>query len=174
MLVEPVVNPPASVHDDLLDVWRYNREFAFGAFEKASYGERCSMLLQLLQDGLLAICNRLSLDVAPFETIHAGLMEANFVYRYKNGKPVVHKKAGLSAQLELILTPRDSAVVVEIARTDGGPARTYSFIRDERPDLRFESRYLGKLKWVTPTQIQLLPKDAAIPPIQVEVEAQDG
>jgi hypothetical protein len=173
LLVELQVNQPTTPHDDLIDVWRYNRKFDFAAFERAPYKQRCFVLLAELQAGLLEICEQLHLDAAPFEAIHAEMLNADFVYRYRKGKPVANKAAGVSAQLALILTPAHSAVVADVVKIDGGPARTFTFIQEARPSVRFESQYLGKLEWVTSTKLRLRPKDLSLQPVEVDVEPQD-
>ena len=158
-------------HDDLVDVWRYNCKFDFAAFQRAPYSQQCETLLGKLQDGLLKVCQQLQLDPAPFEKVHAHMVRANFRYRYTRGKPIVNRKAGLSAQLAMILTPTDSAVVAEVASTGGGPPRTVTFIKQARPGVRFEVQYLGKIEWVGLSTLRLLPKDPLTAPIDAGVDA---
>ena len=158
-------------HDDLVDVWRYNRKFDFASFARAPYRQRCQTLLAELQNGLRAICTELHLDPAPLEKAHAGMVKADFCYRYTRGKPVANREAGLSAQLALILTPLDSAVVAEVSSTESGPVHTVTFVKQASPGLRFEVQYMGKVQWANSTTLRLLPKDTSIAPIEVHVEA---
>lgn len=171
LLVQLNVDEQPDEHDDLIDVWRFNRKFDFAAFQRAPYQQQCETLLAELQDGLLKICQQLQVDPASFEKVHADMVKADFRYRYTKGKPVVNRKAGLSAQLAMILTPADSAVVAEVASTGGGRPRTVTFVKQARPGVRFEVQYLGKIEWVGLTTLRLLPKDPSTAPIDVEVDA---
>jgi hypothetical protein len=80
---------------------------------------------------------------------------------------VANKKAGLAAQLGTISTPLYISIVAYLQRLeDGHKLGTLTFVKDENPDLRFEVRYVGKLKWLSPSRLALIPKYPKLAPIE--------
>jgi hypothetical protein len=170
LLVSLHKSEPPRAHEEALNVYIYNVQFNFEAFERASFQERCNIILQTLHAGLLEICQVLRLECDDFVSAYEEVKASNFVYKYRKGNAVVNKKSGLTATLGTINTPAWTAIVAYVqALEDGHEVDTLTFVKSEMPDLRFEARYLGRVKWLSSSHLALIPKDSTLTPIEVDV-----
>ncbi len=156
--------------ENAVDVYIYNCQFNFDRFAKSSYEDRCKLILETLHAGLLKICVALDLKADDFESAYEDVRVSRFVFKYRKGKPVVNRKAGLAAQLGIISTPESMSVIAYVQQlNDEREVGILTFVRSEEPDLRFEPRHLGKLKWVSASRLSLTPNDSSLPPIEVDI-----
>ncbi|MGQ0597926.1 hypothetical protein [Aquabacterium sp.] len=167
LLVELHQSAPDTALQDADTVYICHVQFDFDLFKRGTYEARCEMLLSTLHTGMLRLCEALHLDKAVFEQAHDAVRACHFVYRYRKGKPVLNKKADLSAELGILSTPASERVVAYVSRISSAEdCGTVTFIEDAQPDLHFQARYLGKLKWLSADVLQLTPKDPSLAPIE--------
>ncbi len=170
LLVELHQSAPDSALQDADNVYICHVQFDFDLFQRSTYEARCDMLLSTLHAGMLRLCEALHLDQRLFEQAHEAVRACHFVYRYRKGKPVLNKQADLSAELGILSTPASEWVVAYVSRISSAEDRgTVKFVEQAQPDLHFQARYLGKLKWLSADVLQLTPKDGSLPPIEARL-----
>jgi hypothetical protein len=161
------------LHENMIDVWRYNMAFDFDAFAKKDRREQCEIILDRLYHGMMAVCERLNFPKEPFIDAWHEVKRDNFIYRYTEGKPLARKRFNLEAQIVVIesplTTPRTSigAEVVSIdTRELVGQCTFFTGIRT--------ANYKGRLKWIAPDKLLYIPKDKEIAPVEATLIKPDA
>ena len=153
---------------DMNDVYAVNVIFDFHEYVLKNPLDKAEMLQETLFEGLLEISNELQLSIDPVEAAMKSVEADEFLFEYKDKKPVVRKSAGLYAQAVLAESPiadPGTMIAAEVFEIEGnqiiGSCVFYEFIRLHQ--------YTGKLNWISPSRLIYIPKNESLSPMEAEI-----
>lgn len=166
ILVEcvPSLTHPDGKIVDALGVAVTRVPFDWDEYRGASDRRKKELALGTLKTGVRGVAARLGWRVEPFEEAHRRVIELEFVNRVTWRKRKSSPDRKLSAEIE-IEYELDRATITLVVKTTKDQELKRQLLVETTPSEFILDRYLGELKWLSRSEVALLPKWGDPPPV---------
>lgn len=136
-------------------VYTVQIKFDYSSFICKSDFEKKKQVLELIMEGVKIVSNHEGWNLEPFEEVGSKIVESNYENKWIWKKPVKSKNKKISAEIICYHAVKNIDIYI-VLKDKTGQELVKKKIISELPNEFAYSKHLGKIKWISDSQVVLV------------------